>query len=157
MSSSTVVPPSNFVCPLTCEVMTSPVMTKYGHCFEKSALTQWLNRGNDTCPLTRQPLAPSDIISHRSLEQQILGWKKLNGLYNEEEQVDNSLTMFMSTGGDVLSENVERKMAKQALALRMLEQMQLEQEAKKESKSASASSSSRKQKKSMFTKLIRRR
>ena len=61
--------------------MKDPVVTKYGHSYERAALVEWIaNNGGGhrtTCPLTRQPLALCDVISHRSLQSRIEVWKKL--------------------------------------------------------------------------------
>ena len=66
--------PHHFVCPLTLEIMTDPLHSKYGHDFERAAILDWLDQ-NDTCPITRQPLSPSMLISNTSLRLRIHAWK----------------------------------------------------------------------------------
>ena len=41
----------SFICPITQELMKEPVMTKYGHLFEREAILAWI-RKNQKCPLT---------------------------------------------------------------------------------------------------------
>lgn len=41
----------SFLCPITQQVMTDPVLTKYGHLFERKAIEDWL-KSHNTCPLT---------------------------------------------------------------------------------------------------------
>ena len=48
-------------CPITLEIMVDPVMSIYGHHFERSAIEAHL-RSNPTCPISRQPLN-SDQLS----------------------------------------------------------------------------------------------
>lgn len=69
-------PPSEFICGLTMEIMDDPLMSKYGHNYERAAILEWLTSGHDTCPMTRQPMRLSDLISNRCLRTRIHEWKK---------------------------------------------------------------------------------
>ena len=104
------------LCPLTLDIMTHPVMTITEFNFERSALSAWMNspQGNQSCPMTRKPLRPTDIIPNHALEQQIQGWKHING-YNPseefrsvsscdegEEEEDVSGSLMFAANGDVL-------------------------------------------------------
>ena len=51
---------SAFICPISEEVMKDPVITPYGHCYERESITQWL-RNHQTDPLTNQPLSIEDL------------------------------------------------------------------------------------------------
>jgi hypothetical protein len=79
-SSSQLVPPSNYVCPLTLEVMSDPLLSIHGHSFQREAILEWLARGNTTCPLTRKPLFINKLIANKGLQAQIKAWKIINGL-----------------------------------------------------------------------------
>jgi U-box domain len=74
----TVVTPTAFVCPLTLEVMRDPVVSRYGQSYERSAILQWLAAGNTTCPMTRQPMRMSDLISNQLLRLKIRRWQLEN-------------------------------------------------------------------------------
>jgi hypothetical protein len=74
------VPPSSFVCPLTLEVMSDPLISIHGHNFQREAILEWLARGNNTCPLTRKLLFIDKLIANKSLQAQIKRWKINNGL-----------------------------------------------------------------------------
>jgi hypothetical protein len=63
--------PSEFICPITCEVMIEPLYSKYGQSFERSAILAWLREHNNTCPLTRQELKVSDLIRNRQIQSRI--------------------------------------------------------------------------------------
>lgn len=67
--------PEEFVCPLTLELMEHPVVNIYGFSFESQAIVAWLAGGNFTCPMTRQPMGPRDVVPHSLLERKIQVWK----------------------------------------------------------------------------------
>lgn len=48
------------LCPISQELMTDPVITPYGHCFQKYHIELWLEN-NDFCPLTREKLFKRDL------------------------------------------------------------------------------------------------
>jgi hypothetical protein len=49
------------LCPISQELMTDPVMTPYGHCFQRSSIEQWLEKHN-TCPITGKNLEKSQLM-----------------------------------------------------------------------------------------------
>jgi hypothetical protein len=69
-------PPSEFICGLTMEIMHDPLMSKYGHNYEREAIIEWLTRGNDSCPMTRRPMRLSDLISNHHLRARIDEWRR---------------------------------------------------------------------------------
>lgn len=69
--------PSEFICPITQEIMQDPVMSRYGHSYEREAILKWLIRHND-CPMSRQPLKLSDLLTNHNLRARILQWQKDN-------------------------------------------------------------------------------
>jgi U-box domain len=72
--------PADFVCPLTKQVMKDPVMSKYGYHFERSAILQHLDSGDNFCPITGNPLRPSNLVSNKTLQWKIKYWAKKNGM-----------------------------------------------------------------------------
>jgi U-box domain len=75
--------PSEFVCPITMEIMVHPLVTRYGQNFERSAIVEWLEQGSGECPLTRKPLKMSDLIHNNYLATKIHLWCKANGVPHE--------------------------------------------------------------------------
>ena len=71
--------PYDFLCPITQEVMQHPVMNKYGINYERRAILDWLNKGNNTCPMTRNPLRPSMLLPNVRLEIEVRAWLEENG------------------------------------------------------------------------------
>ena len=70
--------PSKYVCPLTLEIMQDPVLSRYGQSYERSAIIKWLAKGNTGCPLTRQPLTLSGLITNHKLRSEIRRWQVAN-------------------------------------------------------------------------------
>lgn len=65
--------PSQFICSLTLQRMRDPVLSRYGHSYERSAIIEWLLKRPE-CPLTRQPLKLSDLITNYRLRSDIRRW-----------------------------------------------------------------------------------
>ena len=76
MTRSVVHVPDHFICPLTLQIMKDPLLSKYGHSFERTAILEWLATQDHHCPITRQPLQPSFLISNTRLIKEIQQWKK---------------------------------------------------------------------------------
>jgi U-box domain len=74
-------PPSRYICPLTLDLMNDPVLSIFGHSFERAAIFEWLTAGNEGCPLTRKPLRISHLISNVMLKREIDEWKQLHGYH----------------------------------------------------------------------------
>jgi U-box domain len=67
--------PDEFICPLTLTVMRDPVVSKFGHSYERDAILSWLVEHRQTCPLTRKPLSLGGIITNHQLRGQIRKWQ----------------------------------------------------------------------------------
>lgn len=94
-SPNTVVVPSDFICPITMEIMIHPVMTRYGHSFDRSAIMTWISSSDGAqreCPLTRKPLRISDIINNHSLAQRIKAWCDENSYQCKQNDVHSNGT-----------------------------------------------------------------
>ncbi|XP_066326099.1 U-box domain-containing protein 8-like [Miscanthus floridulus] len=64
--------PDDFLCPITLEVMTDPVILPSGHTFERRSIQQWLDGGHLTCPVTNLPLPPCPpLIPNHALRRLI--------------------------------------------------------------------------------------
>ncbi|GKY91418.1 hypothetical protein MPSEU_000114100 [Mayamaea pseudoterrestris] len=80
--------PSEFICPITLQIMVCPVMTRAGVNYERSAIISWLQNGSGVCPLTRTPLAPKDIVGNSSLENRIHHWCEANTVELKSDMAD---------------------------------------------------------------------
>ena len=64
--------PQNMMCPLTKKVMVDPVMTKYGHNYERAAIIKWISMRGEVCPMTGKPLSFSaGIVANSKLSRNI--------------------------------------------------------------------------------------
>jgi hypothetical protein len=95
--------PSDFICPITLQVMVSPVMTRTGLNFERAAIFDWLEQGSGSCPLTRKPLTASDLIPDRRLKTQISIWRANNAIpeptQEEMEAAECKFVGFLKVSG----------------------------------------------------------
>ena len=65
--------PHDFICPITTEVMSDPVMAADGHSYERSAIERWLAT-KSTSPLTGSELEHRILIPNHTLRRQIGEW-----------------------------------------------------------------------------------
>lgn len=63
--------PNEFICPITQEVMTNPVMAMDGHTYELSAIERWFE-GKDTSPKTNDKLPSTVLIPNQAMRSQII-------------------------------------------------------------------------------------
>lgn len=82
--------PDHFICPITMQVMVSPVMTRTGRNFERSAIVEWLRDGTGTCPCTRNPMTMSDLLPNRRLQAEIVSWRTINDIPTAVDEISAS-------------------------------------------------------------------
>ncbi|KAG2579426.1 hypothetical protein PVAP13_6NG280100 [Panicum virgatum] len=70
--------PNDFLCPITLEIMTDPVIVASGQTYERRSIQKWLDSGERTCPKTRQPLAHLSLAPNYALKNLILQWCEKN-------------------------------------------------------------------------------
>lgn len=64
-----------FICPITQEVMSEPVMAADGYTYESSAISQWL-QAHTTSPMTNDPLPNTHLTPNHALRSAIMEWKQ---------------------------------------------------------------------------------
>ncbi|CAI7871024.1 unnamed protein product [Closterium sp. NIES-53] len=78
-SGRLVVPPDDFRCPISLEIMRDPVIVSTGQTYDKAYIEQWLKEGHKTCPKTQQILSqPASLIPNFSLRSLIQQWCEAN-------------------------------------------------------------------------------
>jgi hypothetical protein len=85
--------PQNMMCPLTKKVMVDPVMTKYGHNYERAAIIKWIGLRGEVCPMTGKPLSfSSGIVTNSKLSRKIVNWERKikNGNIAPQLPADNN-------------------------------------------------------------------
>ncbi|KAJ6412535.1 hypothetical protein OIU84_005564 [Salix udensis] len=66
--------PSLFHCPISLDVMNSPVSLCTGVTYDRSSIQHWLESGHDTCPATMQVLSSKDFVPNLTLRRLISLW-----------------------------------------------------------------------------------
>ncbi|GMI67609.1 CYS, MET, PRO, and GLY protein 2 [Hibiscus trionum] len=66
--------PSIFRCPISLDVMKSPVSLCTGVTYDRASIQRWLDSGNNTCPATMQVLQSKDFVPNRNLQRLIQIW-----------------------------------------------------------------------------------
>ncbi|XP_057492247.1 U-box domain-containing protein 27-like [Actinidia eriantha] len=66
--------PSFFKCPISLDVMKSPVSLCTGVTYDRSSIQRWLDSGHNTCPATMQVLHTKDFVPNHTLERLIRIW-----------------------------------------------------------------------------------
>ncbi|XP_062090820.1 putative E3 ubiquitin-protein ligase LIN-1 isoform X2 [Humulus lupulus] len=88
-------PPKDFVCPITSNVFNDPVTLETGQTYERRAIQEWLDRGNDTCPITRQELQNTQLPKTNYVLKRLIGsWQELNPGSVAVNQPENLCTQF---------------------------------------------------------------
>lgn len=101
--------PARFLCALSHQLMTDPILTIYGHNYQRSVLLKWFESGNDTCPLTGKTLKFANVISNGALRSNIEFWMEehsgcfadrslpfdaanstINGLFVDQQEIDHA-------------------------------------------------------------------
>ncbi|CAM6085489.1 unnamed protein product [Calypogeia fissa] len=77
MSTPLTRPPKDYVCPITSQLFNDPVTLETGQTYERIAIQEWLNRGNVTCPITRQTLRQKHLPkTNYVLKRLVDSWKE---------------------------------------------------------------------------------
>ena len=82
--------PSYYICPITKQIMRQPMMTRWGVCFERHAVIQWLERGRGFCPVTKKARSPRDLVPNTKLQKQINAWRSKHNARQNPDIVDPS-------------------------------------------------------------------
>ncbi|KAK7243306.1 hypothetical protein RIF29_38099 [Crotalaria pallida] len=70
--------PHEFLCPITLEIMTDPVIVASGQTYERESIEKWFKSNHNTCPKTREPLAHLSLAPNYALRNLIAVWCENN-------------------------------------------------------------------------------
>ncbi|XP_010520322.1 PREDICTED: U-box domain-containing protein 27 [Tarenaya hassleriana] len=68
--------PSFFRCPISLDVMKSPVSLCTGVTYDRASIQRWLDGGNNTCPATMQVLQSKEFVPNLTLQRLIELWSE---------------------------------------------------------------------------------
>lgn len=74
--------PEHFVCPITFDVMSDPVVAADGHTYERTALEHWLQT-HDRSPKTNEHLFNKVMIPNHVMRSQIVEHMEARGFRRE--------------------------------------------------------------------------
>ncbi|KAK5843565.1 hypothetical protein PVK06_006022 [Gossypium arboreum] len=77
---SSVPTPLDFICPLSLELMTDPVIVASGQTYERSFIKKWFDLGLTVCPKTWQTLVHTLFIPNYTMKALIANWCELNNV-----------------------------------------------------------------------------
>ncbi|KAL3527431.1 hypothetical protein ACH5RR_012087 [Cinchona calisaya] len=66
--------PTHFRCPISLDLMKDPVTLSTGITYDRESIEQWIEAGNQTCPVTNQILKSFDQIPNHSIRKMIQDW-----------------------------------------------------------------------------------
>ncbi|OCT63506.1 hypothetical protein XELAEV_18044607mg [Xenopus laevis] len=66
--------PNEFLCPITWELMTDPVIASDGYSYERKAIEDWISRKKRTSPMTNLPLENLLLTPNRTLKMALNRW-----------------------------------------------------------------------------------
>jgi len=70
-------PPDAYLCPITTDIMTDPVVAEDGKTYERSAITSWFKK-SEVSPITGQRVSNRALlIPNQNLKKLILQWKEM--------------------------------------------------------------------------------
>ncbi|KAJ8492113.1 hypothetical protein OPV22_013834 [Ensete ventricosum] len=101
--------PSYFRCPISLDVMRSPVSLCTGVTYDRASIQRWLDSGNTTCPATMLPLPSTDLVPNLTLRRLICLWSSAYASCSPSSAVGDApvageilldLRSFSASGGD---------------------------------------------------------
>lgn len=85
-------------------ILNDPVTLETGQTYEREAIQEWLERGNTSCPITRQPLA-SDMLPKTNyvLKRLITSWREKHPEIAQAESPNATVNSFAERESNVSS------------------------------------------------------
>ena len=122
-ADGTLVPvPQEYICPLTLDVMTEPLLSREGHNYEREAILSWV-ADNGTSPLTREPLRPSQLLRNRTLEAKIHFFLKQHGVANDAVVDNGDDEVAFKFVGYIVSDSKQKNQSMDSMSLSSLIQV----------------------------------
>ena len=65
----------SFYCPISNELMEDPVVSRFGHLYDRKSIEEWIER-EGTCPFTNEIMDFGDLYPVYALRNDIIEYKK---------------------------------------------------------------------------------
>ena len=95
--------PSNFLCPISLEMMRDPVTAPTGITYDRDSVEGWLERGHSTCPVTARPLRAEDLIPNHATRRMIQEWCVANRALGVERVPTPRVPLSAADAADLLA------------------------------------------------------
>ncbi|XP_031384103.1 U-box domain-containing protein 15-like isoform X1 [Punica granatum] len=82
--------PHEFLCPITLEIMTDPVIVATGQTYDRESITRWLDSDHRTCPKTGQVLEHLSMAPNYALRNLISQWCGKNNIDLPKREIHSS-------------------------------------------------------------------
>ncbi|XP_010549169.1 PREDICTED: U-box domain-containing protein 29-like [Tarenaya hassleriana] len=82
--------PSFFRCPISLDLMRSPVSLCTGVTYDRASIQRWLDGGNNTCPATMQVLKSRELVPNLTLQRLIEDWSDSVGRRSFDSTAETS-------------------------------------------------------------------
>lgn len=79
-SGNTPIPPEEFRCPISLQLMYDPVIISSGQTYERICIEKWFHDGHSTCPKTQQQLSHLSVTPNFCVKGLITSWCEQNGI-----------------------------------------------------------------------------
>nr|GLL30484.1 U-box domain-containing protein 15 [Ipomoea trifida] len=76
--AASIVIPNEFLCPITLEIMSDPVIISTGQTYERESIQRWFDSNHKTCPKTGQALANLLLAPNIALKNLIQQWSEIH-------------------------------------------------------------------------------
>lgn len=82
--------PPQFLCALSGNTMKNPVISPYGHTFDRETIEMWIRQQGSVCPITGKPLSLDQLQVNKQLQQEIMQVviQQSMSSYNQEDAAD---------------------------------------------------------------------
>lgn len=111
------VTPTHFRCPISLDVMKDPVTLSTGITYDRENIETWIEGGNKTCPMTKQPLRTLDPVPNHTLRRMIQDWCVENRSHGVERIPTPRVPITSKEVGEVLGRIAKAQSPKECLEL----------------------------------------
>lgn len=74
------VPPEEYRCPISLQLMSDPVVIASGQTYERACIEKWFSENHDTCPKSQQKLSHLSITPNYCIKGLIVSWCEKHGV-----------------------------------------------------------------------------
>ncbi|KAG6549052.1 hypothetical protein Mapa_009495 [Marchantia paleacea] len=98
--------PSDFLCPISLELMSDPVILSTGHTYDRKSIDEWFSTGKKTCPQSRQEVSSKELIPNLTLRDCIRDWQMTMEVPKKKLEYPTSPTLLTDMHVRLLLEHI---------------------------------------------------